>query len=70
MPVPPEASGSLKKVGRTFLSGREFMFFNKLPGGHPGRQGDDRPGWQTLRHGLEKLLLILRGIQATQQKCG
>jgi len=31
MSVPPEASGSLKKVGQTFLSGRDSMFFNRLP---------------------------------------
>jgi len=28
--VPSGASGSLKKVGRTFLSGRDFLFFNRL----------------------------------------
>lgn len=38
-------------------------------GGHLGRKCDGRPGWQTLWHGLEKLLLILRGLQTTQ-KCG
>jgi len=30
MSVPPGASRSLGKVGRTFLSGQEFMFFNRL----------------------------------------
>jgi hypothetical protein len=39
-------------------------------GGHLGRKCDGRPGWQTLWYGLEKLLLILRGIQAATQKCG
>lgn len=32
MSVLPEVSGSLRKTGRTFLSGREFMFFNRLRG--------------------------------------
>jgi hypothetical protein len=39
-------------------------------GGHLGRTSDGRPGWQTLWYGLEKLLLILRGIRAAKQKCG
>lgn len=39
-------------------------------GGHLGRKCDGRPGWQTLWRGLEKLLLILRGIRLKQQKCG
>jgi len=29
MSVPPEASGLLKKVGRTFLSGRDSMVFQQ-----------------------------------------
>lgn len=39
-------------------------------GGHLGRKCDGRPGWQTLWQGLEKLLLILRGLKGAQQKCG
>ncbi|WP_437191563.1 hypothetical protein [Planctomicrobium sp. SH527] len=39
-------------------------------GGHLGRKRDGRPGWQTLWRDLEKLLLILRGIQAAKQNCG
>ncbi|WP_437191314.1 IS4 family transposase [Planctomicrobium sp. SH527] len=39
-------------------------------GGHLGRKCDGRPGWQTLWYGLEKLLLILRGSQLQNQKCG
>ncbi len=39
-------------------------------GGHLGRKGDGRPGWITLWRGLEKLLLILRGTQAANQRCG
>jgi hypothetical protein len=39
-------------------------------GGHLGRKSDGSPGWITLWRGLEKLLLILRGAQATREKCG
>ncbi|MCC9607710.1 IS4 family transposase [Blastopirellula sp. JC732] len=39
-------------------------------GGHLGRKCDGRPGWQTLWCGLEKLLLILRGCDLAEKKCG
>jgi len=39
-------------------------------GGHLGRKHDGRPGWITLWRGLEKLLLILRGVRTTREKCG
>ncbi len=39
-------------------------------GGHLGRKCDGPPGWMTLWRGLEKLLLILRGTQASINKCG
>jgi hypothetical protein len=32
-------------------------------GGHLGRKRDGHPGWITLWRGLEKLLLILRGME-------
>jgi hypothetical protein len=38
-------------------------------GGHLGRKQDGRPGWITLWRGLEKLLLILRGVDVAR-KCG
>lgn len=38
-------------------------------GGHLGRNSDGTPGWQTLWIGMEKLLLILRGLK-TALKCG
>ncbi len=37
---------------------------------HLGRKHDGRPGWITLWRGMEKLLLILRGIEVAKQKCG
>lgn len=47
-------------------------FFRRLAGlgGFLGRKRDGEPGWQTLWRGLEKLLLIVRGAEAYQEKCG
>jgi hypothetical protein len=28
-----------------------------------GREGDGEPGWQTIWHGWEKLVLLLRGAE-------
>jgi hypothetical protein len=39
-------------------------------GGHLGRQRDGKPGWITLWRGLEKRLLILRGVDAERKRCG
>lgn len=40
-------------------------------GGHLGRRSDGEPGWITIWRGLEKLLLILRGIDLEgRRKCG
>lgn len=38
-------------------------------GGHLGRKRDGKPGWITLWRGLEKLLLILRGVTLAK-RCG
>jgi hypothetical protein len=48
-----------------------YEFFRELAGlgGFLGRKGDGEPGWQTLWHGFEKLLLFLRGAEAIKQKC-
>ncbi|WP_237229298.1 IS4 family transposase [Rubinisphaera sp. JC750] len=47
----------------------EFVLHLGGLGGHLGRKGDGRPGWQSLWCGLEKLLLLLRGSRL-QQQCG
>lgn len=40
-------------------------------GGHLGRKSDAEPGWITIWRGLQKLLLILRGIDLdARRKCG
>jgi hypothetical protein len=47
-------------------------FFRGLAGlgGFLGRKHDGEPGWITLWRGFEKLNLLLRGVDAMQQKCG
>lgn len=59
-----------KPLNANTMSIAEFVKQLGGLGGHLGRKGDGRPGWETLWRGLEKLLLILRGIQAAIQKCG
>ena len=61
--------GSRKSDAAPMTMG-EFIKHLAGLGGHLGRKCDGRPGWQTLWRGLEKLLLILRGIKAARQKCG
>lgn len=39
-------------------------------GGHLGRKRDGKPGWITLWRGLEKLLLILRGVDSQRKRSG
>lgn len=47
-------------------------FFRSLAqlGGFLGRRHDGEPGWITLWRGFEKLMLMLRGIDASRLKCG
>jgi hypothetical protein len=47
-------------------------FFRSLAslGGFLGRKGDGEPGWQTIWHGLETLLLCLRGARSLRKRCG
>jgi Transposase Tn5 dimerisation domain len=48
-----------------------YEFFRELAGlgGFLGRKCDGEPGWQTLWHGFEKLLMFLRGAEAIKRKC-
>lgn len=59
-----------KQLDAATMTIAEFVKHLGGLGGHLGRKCDGRPGWQTLWRGLEKLLLILRGIKTAQQKCG
>ena len=47
-------------------------FFRSLAqlGGFLGRRHDGEPGWITLWRGFEKLMLMLRGTDASRLKCG
>ena len=72
--VPPEWVRTLAQVRRRphdhTMTLSQFVKHLGGLGGHLGRKRDGRPGWITLWRGLEKLLLILRGAQAGQYKCG
>lgn len=57
------------KPGQT-LTIEQFVKHLAGLGGHLGRKCDGPPGWITLWRGLEKLLLILRGVRAAQKRCG
>lgn len=58
------------KLNATTMPLAEFVKHLGGLGGHLGRKCDGRPGWQTLWRGLEKLLLILRGCDLEERKCG
>lgn len=58
-----------KQLNAQTMTIAEFVKHLGGLGGHLGRKSDGKPGWQTLWIGMEKLLLILRGLKAAQ-KCG
>lgn len=49
---------------------RDFYRSLAMLGGFVGRKNDGEPGWITIWRGLEKLHLILRGIQYYRSSCG
>lgn len=59
------------RKGRHRAISTVYEFFRELAGlgGFLGRKCDGEPGWQTLWHGFEKLLMFLRGAEAIKQKC-
>jgi hypothetical protein len=61
----------LVRKGRHRTINTVYEFFRELAGlgGFLGRKCDGEPGWQTLWHGFEKLLMFLRGAEAIKQKC-
>jgi hypothetical protein len=72
--VPVEWVQTLSRVRRIpthrDLTIKDFMRHLAGLGGHLGRKCDGPPGWMTLWRGLEKLLLILRGVRSTHMRCG
>lgn len=55
---------------RPIVTVRDFVRQLAGLGGFLLRKGDGEPGWMTIWHGLDKLLLCLRGADAARQKCG
>ena len=49
---------------------RDFIRALASLGGFLGRKCDGEPGWQTIWHGLDTLILCLRGMESRPQKCG
>ena len=49
---------------------REFYHAVARLGGWLGRKHDGQPGWITLWRGFDKLILMMRGADATKSKCG
>jgi hypothetical protein len=49
---------------------REFYHAVAKLGGWLGRKHDGEPGWITLWHGFDKLVLMLRGADLARSKCG
>lgn len=58
-----------KKPVNPKLTIREFLRAIAGLGGHLGRKCDGEPGWITLWHGFEKLMLLARGADV-RGKCG
>ena len=55
---------------RNISSVREFYHAVARLGGWLGRKHDGEPGWITLWRGFDKLVLLLRGADASRSKCG
>ncbi len=69
--VPRAWLSMLRKLRRRpILTVRDFVRHLAGLGGFLMRKGDGEPGWMTLWHGLDKLLLCLRGANAAELKCG
>ena len=71
--VPPQWLETLQRIRRRprpIHTIREFLHALAGLGGFLGRKGDGEPGWITLWHGLETLLIALRGYRSQREKCG
>jgi hypothetical protein len=71
--VPPEWLETMQRIVRrpvVLNTVRDFLRAVAGLGGFLGRKCDGEPGWQTLWHGLETLLIALRGYRERRNKCG
>jgi hypothetical protein len=55
---------------RNISTVQEFYHAVARLGGWLGRKHDGQPGWITLWRGLDKLILMMRGADASKPKCG
>lgn len=55
---------------RTISTVQEFYHAVARLGGWLGRKHDGQPGWITLWRGFDKLILMMRGADASASKCG
>jgi hypothetical protein len=65
-----ETLALVRKKPSAGMTIKEFVRHLAGLGGHLGRKRDGEPGWITLWRGLEKLLLILRGMTLARKRCG
>ena len=65
-----EVLAKIRKQASETMTVHQFIRHLGGLGGNLGRKRDGRPGWITLWRGLEKLLLILRGTDISNKKCG
>ena len=61
---------SIQRHPRKITTVRDFTRALAALGGFLGRKSDGNPGWQTLWHGLESLLIAIRGAQNAIKNCG
>lgn len=55
---------------RNISTVRQFYHALAKLGGWLGRKHDGQPGWITLWRGFDKLILMIRGAEASMSKCG
>jgi len=65
-----EALTRVLRRPRKIKTVREFIRALASLGGFLGRKCDGEPGWQTIWHGLDKLLFFIRGAESIAKRCG
>lgn len=69
-PIWVETLAQIRHQTAEGMTVQKFLYHLAGLGGHLGRKRDGKPGWITLWRGLEKLLLILRGVDAQRKRSG